>query len=171
MAFSITRKIEIDAGHRVPLHKSRCRNIHGHRYVIEATVCSNELVKGGEQDGMVMDFGFIKEEMINCIHNSCDHSLILSVGDPLFGLLLRDDDNKAFHSNLVEYLQDSPFKLVNNSFVGNIYIIPYVPTAENLAKHWFDLLEPAIKHRSYQHASLLSLRVYETPNCWSDYPS
>lgn len=29
--FSCTRRLEFDAGHRVPLHESKCKNPHGHR--------------------------------------------------------------------------------------------------------------------------------------------
>ena len=32
MTTKIRRWIETDTGHRVPNHKSKCRNIHGHRY-------------------------------------------------------------------------------------------------------------------------------------------
>ncbi|HCX34237.1 MAG TPA: 6-carboxytetrahydropterin synthase QueD, partial [Rhodocyclaceae bacterium] len=27
----ITRRLEFDAGHRIPDHLSRCRHLHGHR--------------------------------------------------------------------------------------------------------------------------------------------
>ena len=27
---TITRKLEFDAGHRIPDHKSQCRNLHGY---------------------------------------------------------------------------------------------------------------------------------------------
>ena len=34
---SVTRRLEFDAGHRIPDHRSQCRNLHGHRYVLEIT--------------------------------------------------------------------------------------------------------------------------------------
>ncbi|MEE8246777.1 MAG: 6-carboxytetrahydropterin synthase, partial [Alphaproteobacteria bacterium] len=36
--YTVTRRLEIDAGHRVMTHGSKCRHLHGHRYVVEA-VC------------------------------------------------------------------------------------------------------------------------------------
>ena len=33
----ITRRLEFDAGHRIPDHASQCRHLHGHRYAIEVT--------------------------------------------------------------------------------------------------------------------------------------
>jgi 6-pyruvoyl tetrahydropterin synthase/QueD family protein len=85
--FLIDRKIEIDAAHRVHLHGSKCGRLHGHRYSIHA-VCSGPLAEGGEEDGMVMDFGFLKEEMMSVIDDCCDHGLILSEKDPLLRILL-----------------------------------------------------------------------------------
>ncbi|MFZ8988336.1 MAG: 6-carboxytetrahydropterin synthase, partial [Methylophilaceae bacterium] len=34
----ITSRMEFDAGHRIPNHKSSCRNLHGHRYAIEVSL-------------------------------------------------------------------------------------------------------------------------------------
>ena len=56
--YQITRGISIDAGHRVPHHHSKCRNIHGHRYEIQA-VCRGPLQNSGSQQGMVLDFAFL----------------------------------------------------------------------------------------------------------------
>lgn len=144
--FRITREIGIDAGHRVPNHHSKCKNIHGHRYTIQATV-EGELAESGSVEGMAggMDFGFIKEEMMKEIDEPCDHGLILWEQDPF----------------RVPFLKDK--------FETKLYLIDAIPTAENLAKHWFLKLEPKIQYCSAGKASLVKLRVYETPNCWADY--
>ena len=34
----ITRRLEFDAGHRIPDHASQCRHLHGHRYALEVTL-------------------------------------------------------------------------------------------------------------------------------------
>ena len=34
----ITRRLEFDAGHRIPNHQSQCRHLHGHRYALEVTL-------------------------------------------------------------------------------------------------------------------------------------
>ncbi|MDR1848594.1 MAG: 6-carboxytetrahydropterin synthase, partial [Zoogloeaceae bacterium] len=57
----ITRRLEFDAGHRIPDHQSQCRNLHGHRYALEITLEGEVNAKPGETDsGMVMDFADIK---------------------------------------------------------------------------------------------------------------
>src|SRR5262245_12908186 len=83
---TISRRIEIDAAHRVPGHTGKCRNLHGHRYVVEA-VCSGELAEAGHEGGMVMDFAFLKEEMLAVIDAECDHAAVLWSADPLLETL------------------------------------------------------------------------------------
>ena len=57
----ITTRLEFDAGHRIPNHKSQCRNLHGHRYAIEITL-SGDIIQqeGASENGMVMDFSDVK---------------------------------------------------------------------------------------------------------------
>ena len=38
----ITRRLEFDAGHRIPDHQSQCRHLHGHRYAIEITLAGDD---------------------------------------------------------------------------------------------------------------------------------
>ena len=57
----ITRRLEFDAGHRIPHHESQCRHLHGHRYAIEVTVSGDVIVDDRDpEQGMVADFGEIK---------------------------------------------------------------------------------------------------------------
>lgn len=162
--FTITRRLEIDAGHRVPDHKSKCKNLHGHRYVIEAT-CKGDLADKGEQRGMVMDFGFLKEEMVNGIEKVFDHALILWTKDPVLAELTqsgkRISTEHIFHG--VTKNEIAPF--------GMIVVVNVVPTAENLARLWFLILHPLILNRSAGRASLSHVTVHETPNCQATYPA
>ena len=153
-----TRKIEIDAGHRIPNHHSKCRHIHGHRYVIEATV-RGILIMDGPSEGMIIDFGFLKDYMMTVIHNRCDHTLILCKWDPLLPTLEPDENYKSHGSTEWE---------VRETKYTRVYVIKDVPTAENLAKHWFHQLNEQIRSGP-EPATLEKLRVYETPNCWADH--
>jgi 6-pyruvoyltetrahydropterin/6-carboxytetrahydropterin synthase len=158
--FTISRRLEIDAAHRVPDHGSKCYAIHGHRYVIEA-IAQGPLAPTGEQKGMVMDFGFLKEIMVEVIHDQCDHGLILWEGDKE---VLERLDPPPHIAHLPRWL-----KLVT---------MRDVPTAENLARYWFNGLEVALCGWMYRHDHLTSmgnsvylkeLRVHETPNCVAVY--
>ena len=75
----ITTRLEFDAGHRIPHHKSQCRNLHGHRYALEITISgdiiSNELAS---EDGMVMDFSDVKQIAKKSVVDVWDHLEVLN---------------------------------------------------------------------------------------------
>lgn len=156
--FTITREIGIDAGHRVTNHGSKCKNLHGHRYTIHATV-TGPLSQAGESEGMTLDFGFLKEIMLKCIDEPCDHALILWWDDPLLPILMPLD--------LADFDRTRPLSVMGSC--GRVYLVPFVPTAENLAWHWFELLRPEVLTCTNGRAKILKLRVDETPNCWAEY--
>lgn len=142
----ITRRVEFDAGHRIPFHGSKCRGNHGHRYVVEATIFGP--VKGmvGESDdGMVMDFGKLKDLLTALVAEPWDHATLCWDQDM--------DYLAAMHR------------------LGNIktVILPLVPTAENLAIIIYGYLHNAIRamDSSGDHG-VERVRVWETPNCYAD---
>jgi 6-pyruvoyltetrahydropterin/6-carboxytetrahydropterin synthase len=157
---TISRRIEIDAAHRVPGHTGKCRNLHGHRYLVEA-VCAGVLAEAGHEGGMVMDFAFLKEEMLAVIDAECDHAAILWSGDPLVEVLA----GAASFDGSVEPGQG---RRVSSRF-GPILVVPFTPTAENLARYWFDRLKARISSRTGDRARLIELRVFETPNTCATY--
>lgn len=164
----ITRRLEIDAGHRVPHHGSKCRNLHGHRYIIEAT-CRGPLYEQGAQEGMVLDFGFLKEEMVQVIDTRCDHGLILWDQDPLLEFM-----NTSLYGKQVvtREIAEHGYSLQNDTDIGSgkLYVVPFVPTAENLARHWFNQLTPRVVGRTNNQATLSYVKVWETPNCSAQFP-
>jgi len=70
--------MEFDAGHRIPSHKSSCKNLHGHRYAIEVTVKGDIIDEEQKSDfGMVMDFKDAKELIRQTIVTPWDHAFIV----------------------------------------------------------------------------------------------
>lgn len=114
---------------------------------------------------MVMDFGFLKELMMQYIDANCDHGLILWDQDPLLYTLLNGKVDKGEI--------DAALKLYGswkcNGIGGKMYIVPFVPTAENLARHWFELLASRVTARTQGNATLIRVRVWETPNSYADF--
>ncbi len=166
--FAIRRRIEIDAAHRVPDHGSKCFNLHGHRYVIEATL-TGPIIGAGEQTGMVLDFGFLKDMMMLEIHEPCDHGTIFYRHDEV----LRQQVYPKYEMNAMPPLG------AHNKIKGwKLFIIDCVPTAENLARIWYELLDKAI-HEMFgpwelgkpRAPTLAEVRVWETPNCVAWYPA
>jgi 6-pyruvoyltetrahydropterin/6-carboxytetrahydropterin synthase len=144
--YRITKEVQFDAGHRIPDHESKCRNPHGHRYKVEATI-AGDLRTGGSDNGMVLDFGDLKNLMMEYIHDVLDHGFIVYHNDVLMWHAL----NAAFQ------LGGYDWKIIE---------FPYIPTAENLALWCFEQLEGPVQE---MHCMLDSVTVYETPTSKATY--
>ncbi len=172
MTYTVTRRIEIDAGHRVMTHGSKCCHLHGHRYAIEATCAAVGLHESGEQTDMVLDFGFLKGEMLNIIDVPCDHGLIVALADEALLTLLAPlgQLSGVWRQSLATVVQEQGFCSTTECRLGTrLYVVPFQPTAERLARHWFERLAPAVAFRSDGLAMLVSVSVWETPNSRADY--
>ena len=154
---TVSRRIEIDAAHRVPDHTGKCRNLHGHRYLVEA-ICSGDLASDGHESGMVIDFGFLKEEMLRVIDARSDHAVMLWSGDPLIAALIGQPASAE---------RDNHGRIPSR--FGPILVLPFTPTAENLARYWFEELKERIAARTGGRAALSEVRVWETPNTCAAY--
>lgn len=171
-SFRITRRIEIDAGHRIMTHGSKCRNLHGHRYVIEAECEAKDVWHAGEQTDMVLDFGFLKEEMLTAIDQPCDHGFIASLDDREILRMFAPSDADAQEWMLTVTTQAAAqggVLAANTKSAMKLYVVPFQPTAERLAKHWFEALFTPVSARSQGLARLVAIRVWETPNCVGEY--
>src|SRR5690606_23818764 len=78
---NITRRIIFHAGHMLKDDNSKCYHPHGHEYVLECTI-SGEIQKQGAENGMVMNFGSLKEIMMKEVHDHVDHKFIIEANDP-----------------------------------------------------------------------------------------
>ncbi|MBP7202294.1 MAG: 6-carboxytetrahydropterin synthase QueD [Propionivibrio sp.] len=141
----VTRRLEFDAGHRIPDHRSQCRHLHGHRYAIEITLAGDIILQAGDPaNGMVMDFSEIKSLANEHLVAVWDHSFLVYSGD----------------TTVVEFLESLP----NHKTV----ILPCIPTAENLAEEAFRILDRVYQDTYGNNLRLERVRLYETPNCWVD---
>ena len=173
-SYSVTRRISIDAAHRVSTHGSKCRNIHGHRYVIEATCLAHRgaLHQDGEQTGMVIDFSFLKDEMNRLIAEPCDHGMIACLADSelLSMLAPAGIDYKKWVARLGREIDENGFCRTKDTRLETaVYVVSFQPTAERLAEHWFGRLEKPVKEISGDYGELQRVRVWETPNCYADF--
>ena len=142
---TITRKLEFDAGHRIPDHNSQCRNLHGHRYTLLITLAGTVIEKEGHSDnGMVMDFSDIKALAKTHLVDLWDHAF-----------LVYRHDTAVWH-----FLESLP----NHKTV----VLERIPTVENLARAAFDILKGVYQDRYDTGLSLSKITLYETPNCWAE---
>ncbi|MCC2681440.1 MAG: hypothetical protein K0S36_1004 [Nitrosospira multiformis] len=141
----ITRRLEFDAGHRIPSHKSQCRHLHGHRYAIEITLSGEIITEPGiSEQGMVMDYSEVKRIAKEVLVDKWDHAFLAYAED----------------RKLLEFLQS----LEDHKTV----VLDTPPTAENLALTAFHILDEAYQDRYGTHLRLEQVRLFETPNCWAD---
>ena len=138
----ITKEIEIDMGHRVTNHKSKCASLHGHRYKIEVGVDDRIITTEGSSDeGMVMDFGDLKEVMMEVLDRGFDHGIVLWEGDSLVQSVSKDAKTK-------------------------LRVVDFIPTAENLAQYWYFLLKEELTQRTIR---IKYVEVFETPTSTALY--
>ena len=69
MILTVCKKFTFEAAHRLPKHKGKCKNFHGHHYILEVTIGAS-LLNG---DGMIIDFGDLKEIVNKNIIDIYDH--------------------------------------------------------------------------------------------------
>jgi 6-pyruvoyltetrahydropterin/6-carboxytetrahydropterin synthase len=119
--------------------------LHGHRYAIEISLSGDIIATEGQSEqGMVMDFSDVKRIAKEHLVDVWDHAF----------LVYRND------TAVCDFLATMPdHKTV---------ILNVVPTAENLARIAFDLLNPAYQDIYGNHLRLEQVRLYETPNNWAD---
>lgn len=105
-----------DSAHFLHGYHGKCANIHGHRWKIVATIKSKELLNNQQNNGMIIDFKDLKNDLKK-ITNDLDHALIIEKG--------------SLSKKLYQALNDENFKIID---------LPFRPTAENLAKYIYELL-------------------------------
>lgn len=114
--YILKTKAAFDSAHFLSGYEGKCRNIHGHRWQIEAEIASEKLIGGGQKRGMVADFGDIKRDL-KALADEFDHTLIYEKG--------------TLRSTTVAALQEENFKLTE---------VDFRPTAENFAEYFYDRL-------------------------------
>lgn len=135
------RQLEFDAGHRVHLHESKCRNAHGHRYRMLFEARALPSADPLDSLGRVIDFSAMKERLGPYIDTHLDHGFLCFAGDSeMLNALMKIEGQK-------------------------IYTMPYNPTAENIARHFLDVVCPGLFAGSA--IEIIRVTVYETPNCFA----
>ncbi len=135
---SCTRKISFDAAHRIMNHESKCHNLHGHRYIAEASFSAKEL----DELGRVIDFSVIKEKLKGWIDANWDHNTILHKDDKELG--------------------ESIAKILNQQ----VYYLPYNASAENMAKYLLEEVCPNLF--ADEDVKCVKIRLHETENCYAE---
>ena len=117
---ALVRQLKFCAGHRLYRHESKCAFFHGHNYRVDIEVVP--AAGGGEVDvvGRVIDFSMIKQRMLGWLDANWDHAF----------LVFEEDENALAAVRMVE-----PTKY---------FVMPWNPTAENMARYLVEVVAPAM---------------------------
>lgn len=175
--YYITKTFEFDYGHRVWSqklecefsidNKCACRHLHGHRGVVNVTLCGEEL-----KDGMVTDFKHLNW-FKKWIDEVIDHKFIIDIHDPAFSLLTGHytfSDNfqiqwapgKEYAKFLISEKREPAVEEVLLGYT----IVDFVPTSENLSKWLYDIVQEKMKKLNI---NVYSIEFFETPKSRSLY--
>ncbi|AKQ46161.1 6-pyruvoyl tetrahydropterin synthase [Rufibacter radiotolerans] len=136
----LTRRFTFEAAHALAHYDGLCRHIHGHSYKLEITVMGSPIkTPGHPKDGMVLDFGDLKQLVQTHVLEQLDHALVLRYESP---------------APLLAVLQDH-----------KLLLLPYQPTCENLLLYIKDCLQPHLPPTVHLH----SLRLWETENAFGEW--
>jgi 6-pyruvoyltetrahydropterin/6-carboxytetrahydropterin synthase len=129
-----TRRLQYAIGHRVHLHESKCRHLHGHNFVFFLTAQAPQL----DAIGRVIDFGVLKQRFGTWLETNWDH-----------GFVLWEQDEEAI----------AAVRMVSGQ---KLFRLPYNPTAENLAAYLLETIGPMVLAGT--DVTLTRVRVFETEN-------
>ena len=96
--------------------------------------------EGVSDQGMLIDFSVVSEILLKYVHDIVDHSFILYEGDTSAINALREIEGDV-----------------------QTVIVPYIQTAETLAKWAFDQVSPHIKTAYDNRLKLVAMHVREPP--------
>jgi 6-pyruvoyltetrahydropterin/6-carboxytetrahydropterin synthase len=95
----ITKRFKFESAHKLTNYHGKCENLHGHSYLLEVTF------KGeAKEDGMIMDFEYIKNIVNENIVKKLDHAYI----NELIPISTCENIAKWIWDNLKSY---NPYKI------------------------------------------------------------
>jgi 6-pyruvoyltetrahydropterin/6-carboxytetrahydropterin synthase len=138
----VTKEFPFEMAHVLWNYDGPCKNVHGHSYRLFVTLAGFPADnQDNPKNGMVMDFGDLKNIVKNHIINIFDHSVVLS---------------------------DKIEKEKTDMFIrlfGNTVLVSYQPTCENLVA---DFAERIALHLP-SGVKLHSLKLYETATSFAEW--
>jgi 6-pyruvoyltetrahydropterin/6-carboxytetrahydropterin synthase len=137
--FEVTRYHDFSYGHRVANHESSCSNLHGHNGRVH--FCCRAVEDNLDSVGRVIDFSVIKSKLCWWLEDNWDHRMLIWCEDPLLKSLRAIDPT--------------------------VVIVPFNPTAENMAQYLVEVIGPAQLKGTGVYLSLC--RVEETRKCSASF--
>ena len=139
----ITKIFTFETAHVLYNYDGKCKNMHGHSYKLFVTVKGTPINDINDvKNGMVVDFGDIKNIVKEEIVDVWDHAVLLNALTP--------------HKELGEDLAQKGHKVIECN---------YQPTCENML---YEIAEK-IKNKLPSHVQLAYLKLHETENSYGEW--
>lgn len=109
--FEVEKTFYFEAGHQLIHHDGKCKEPHGHSYVLTVTLRKAQLIESGAKKNMLLDFSEISALLHPMIEKYFDHKWL--------------NDTLATDSPTVEYIAKWIFD----------YLKPFLPDLEVITLH------------------------------------
>lgn len=147
-SISISKEFSWSMAHMLANHNGKCKNIHGHTYVMQVELERTEggtiHAPGKTDHGMVMEFSDVKQVISELIVEPLDHAFLYWIGS-----------TDSLEHEVAELLKKHERKLVE---------INYRPTAENLAN---DFIHKINSRLSDNPVKVIELILWESPTSFA----
>ena len=136
----ITKEFRFEGAHALLGYDGRCRNIHGHSYILYITI-KGEPLNGTDspKEGMVIDFKELKAIVNENIIDKFDHALVLR--------------------------KDTPLAQELAASYPTVIMTDFQPSTENLICYFADVL----KDKLPQGVELFSIKMHETAGSFAEW--
>ena len=139
----LTKEFNFEAAHSLEGYDGACREIHGHSYRLVVTIKGEPSADGYDpKQGMVMDFGLLKQIVGEQIVSRLDHAFIM---------------RRSEQSEQVQAMLEGIYH--------NIVLVDYQPTCENMLADFAERLLEALP----DEVELYSLRLHETATSFAEW--
>jgi 6-pyruvoyltetrahydropterin/6-carboxytetrahydropterin synthase len=136
----ITKRFDFEAAHSLTGYDGACRYIHGHSYTLYVTVIGiPSKDRDNPKQGMVMDFGILKQIVKENITDRFDHCLMLR--------------------------KDSPLSNEIKSEYRKVELFDFQPTCENILLYFVEVLKTNLPDTVFLH----SLKLSETNSSFAEW--
>ena len=138
----VTKEFNFEIAHALWNYDGPCKNLHGHSYKLFVTVMGSPIEDpDNPKNGMVIDFGDLKQIVNDEIVEPLDHAVILNI--------------KALEENITAVRQ-----MFDKRFVVN-----YQPTCENMIIDFANRIDKRLPERLKLH----SLKLHETGSSYAEW--
>ena len=137
----ITKRFTFETAHALSGYDGPCAHIHGHSYILDVTIDGEPSDRaGGPKQGMVMDFGDLKQLVQHHVIEAYDHALVL-------------------------HEKERAVIPIGNALFARTWFVPWQPTCENMLQDMVRRISPHLP----KDLRLAYARLQETATSWAEW--